>query len=44
MSLKPRCLVLVAEVDGLCFDRDHNMMPLLGAKNMCEDIFKALDQ
>ncbi len=34
----------MAGIGGLRFDRDHNMMPLPDAKNMCEDIVRALEQ
>ncbi len=34
----------IAGAGGQRFDRDHNMMPLPDAKNMCEDIVRALDQ
>ncbi len=35
---------LIAGIGGLRFDRDYNMMPLPDAKNMCEDIVRALNQ
>ena len=31
---------IIAGVGGLRFDREHNMMPLPDAKNLCKDIVK----